>query len=859
MKHRSNNMGRHAWTSVAVAAACLLAGPAWSLGLGRLSVQSTLGEALRAEIAITNITAEEASTLQLRVASPDVYRAAGVDYNAALASAQVQLEKRADGSSVLQLTSSRAVTEPFVDVILEASWASGRLVRAYTLLLDPPATAAAPAPVSPPVVSAAPAPRPTPAASPARAPAPATPSTSSAPASAPAPIPAPAPAQSPVRAPVPAPASETAAASPAPAPSDAPERVNVRSGDTLSGIAERVRPDSVSLDQMLVSLFRANPRAFFAENMNRLKAGVVLEVPSAADASAIEPAEARQIIVAQSVDFDAYRQRLASNVAPAPAVESPSRQATGTVQAQVEDRRGTAPAPDQLKLSQGALQASSPEASVSRETAQRDAAARVAELARNVEELKRLQSEAAPPVVASAPSTSASDVSTAAVPDPTATAAPMAEASQADLPLPVAASAVASRPVAAASPAPEPIPEEAPTFIDELLDNPFLLPGAGALVLLLLGFGVYKMRGRRNQSGSETSFLESRLQPDSFFHASGGQRVDTREAPSNTGASSMSYSLSQLDAIGDVDPVAEADVYLAYGRDLQAEEILRDAMRQSPERQAIRLKLLEVYAKRRDTKGFEVLATQVFTMTRGEGDDWRQAQELGRSIDPENPLYAAGGQPGGPKKALDSAEVLSPATVVQTQFSPPAPADVGNLSTDLDIDLDIDLDAASGSGADDPFRSAELTMPLGGDVQLPDIAAATGNEPMAMDPNVLDFDIPAPSAPAAEPAMPRSTGNTGNTGFGGLDFELETPPQARDAADEPPMSGFEPSGSPDDIPPVSEYGGQTDSLLDRKLELAEEFRQIGDMEGARDLLEEVIAKADGALKTKAQLMLDQLA
>ena len=92
----------------------------------------------------------------------------------------------------------------------------------------------------------------------------------------------------------------------------------------------------------------------------------------------------------------------------------------------------------------------------------------------------------------------------------------------------------------------------------------------------------------------------------------------------------MSYSLSQLDAIGDVDPVAEADVYLAYGRDLQAEEILKEAMRSTPERQAIRLKLLEVYAKRRDTKGFELLATQLYSMTRGEGEDWQKAQELGR-------------------------------------------------------------------------------------------------------------------------------------------------------------------------------------------------------------------------------------
>src|SRR5207245_6260525 len=94
------------------------------------------------------------------------------------------------------------------------------------------------------------------------------------------------------------------------------------------------------------------------------------------------------------------------------------------------------------------------------------------------------------------------------------------------------------------------------------------------------------------------------------------------------------YSLRLLDAIGDVDPVAEADVYLVYGRALQAEEIPQEAMRSNPERLAIRTKLLEVYAKRRDIKGFESLATQLFALTRGEGEDWAKTQELGQQIDP---------------------------------------------------------------------------------------------------------------------------------------------------------------------------------------------------------------------------------
>jgi pilus assembly protein FimV len=799
-------------TGVALAASCLLAGPAWSLGLGRLTVQSALGESLRAEIDVTSISPEEASTLQLRVAGPDVYRTAGIDYNAVLPSAQVALVRRNDGRSVLRVTSDRAVVEPFLDVILEVNWAAGRLVRAYTLLLDPPASrpvpmAAAPAPAAPTAPVVAPAPR-----------------TAS-------------PAPAPVRPPA-------VAAAPAPTPTAAPapkaERVRVASGDTLSRIASRVRPDGVSLDQMLVSLFRANPQAFMGENMNRLKAGAVLEVPSGTAAGQIEASDARRVIVAQSADFDAYRQRLAGSVVPAPATQAPARQAAGKVQAQVDDRKQAAPAPDQLKLSQGSMQASAPVAADSKKTQERDAATRVAELARNVEELKRLQGEtatAAPP--ASAPAEAAGPAVTAPTPAPAASPR----------------MAAAPRPV----PAPAPASEPTPSFLDSLLENPLVLPGAGVLVVLLLGFGLYRMRGRGRKPGGETSFLESRLQPDSFFGASGGQRIDTREAPSSTSSSSMSYSLSQLDAIGDVDPVAEADVYLAYGRDLQAEEILKEAMRSTPERQAIRLKLLEVYAKRRDTKGFELLATQVYSMTRGEGEDWEKAQELGRSIDAENPLYAPGGQPDA--LMMSGGEMVEPlgATTMPHSQKPPSslPPEVANLSTDLDLDLDVDLDAPTEPGLDDLPLPTEMTAPLGTDFELPDETTARLDRPAPADDGSLDFELPSPTEPVTEA---RDEPRTGSTDFGALDFEFEPPTERNDPPPaEETFPEFQPSGSPDDIAPVSEYGALTDDPLARKLELAEEFRQIGDLEGARDLLEEVLAKADGALKSKAQGMLDRLA
>jgi pilus assembly protein FimV len=372
-------------------------------------------------------------------------------------------------------------------------------------------------------------------------------------------------------------------------------------------------------------------------------------------------------------------------------------------------------------------------------------------------------------------------------------------------------------------PSPRPSPAEAeakppveePGLMTSLMDNPLVLPGAGVLVALLAGFGFYRLRSAKKDSG-ETSFLESRLQPDSFFGASGGQRIDTRDAAG--ASSSMSYSLSQLDAIGDVDPVAEADVYLAYGRDLQAEEILKEAMRASPERLAVRTKLLEVYAKRRDTKGYELLATQLYTLTRGEGEDWAKAQELGLQIDPDNALYQPGGQPAVMVQGDGNrmVEPLGASTMPQSVLPSPSHYDstpfAGSKSgIDLDLDLNLDLNQPA------PSKTADAAKPLRSD---------------------------RPAAPASEPSSQTSSLE--------MDFDLSDLPAAPVQTNAAREASFESL----DLPDIGDAGSDP---LKRKLELAEEFRQIGDTEGARDLLQEVVAKATGPLKTRAQGLLDQLA
>ncbi len=842
MKHRKLNAGRFALSGLAIATACLWGLNAQALGLGQLRVQSALGEPLRAEIDVTSMTPEEAGTLVLRVASPDAYRAAGVDYNSVLPGTQVQLMKRPDGRAYLRVTSDRAVVEPFVDVILEMNWASGRLVREYTLLLDPPGTprnmAAAPAPSVAPAISAAPAPaQPSPRVAQAAPP----PSATTSPASPPsdrraAPKPE-----------TPPPAPKVAAAAPAPAAAGA-DQYQVRPGDSLSRIAKAVQPPSVSLDQMLVALFRGNPDAFVGNNMNRLKAGQVLKVPSVDAVQQVSAPEAREVIRAQSADFAAYRQQLASGVT-TQKTDEPARQAKGTVQASVQDnKQAAAPTPDKLTLSQGAVKASAPEAAVSKETEKKDAATRVAELSRNVAELKRLQGETA----GSAPAAAAAPVA-----PPVASPAPVASAPVvATLPVVpvVPASAPTPAKVAAAPAAPPPAPPkvappapsaaEEPSLLDSLFENPMVLPGAGVLVALIAGFGAYRLRGRLRKSERETSFLESRLQPDSFFGASGGQRIDTHDAPSATSsASSMSYSLSQLDAIGDVDPVAEADVYLAYGRDLQAEEILKEAMRANPDRMAVRSKLLEVYAKRRDTKGFELLAGQLFALTGADSEDWHKAQALGRQIDADNPLYAPGGQPD--MLVREGGRLVEPldATTMPQSVQPKVPAgpisEPGSLDPAPNLDLELDLDLAGSTSSDTSPGALEVTRPFTTGAALVD------DKPFSIELPGLGQGAPAGGAVSAD--------------AGALDFDLGELTLDDDKAGA--SSRPSPLGADDDFAaslPSFELSDDDADPLARKLELAEEFRQIGDMEGARDLLEEVLASAEGALKSKAQGMLNSL-
>jgi pilus assembly protein FimV len=418
---------------------------------------------------------------------------------------------------------------------------------------------------------------------------------------------------------------------------------------------------------------------------------------------------------------------------------------------------------------------------------------------------------------------------------------------------------------------------EEPDLIDELLADP-TVPAAGAGVLALLAGGLLYARKRRSKKAAhvDSSFLESRLQPDSFFGASGGQKVDTaNDGPSS--ASSMVYSASQLDAADDVDPVAEADVYLAYGRDLQAEEILKEAVKHNPLRLAIHTKMLEIYAKRRDAASFQASATQAFKICGAESPEWARICEMGLGIDPDNRLY----QPGG--ATLSAFGSLEPSMQATQAFSSnstvPMSAQGALADAGSNIDLDLDLDFS----ADEPAASA-ISDVTGGTVSTVPAEVTTKMEPApsAVD-NSLDFDVSAPGALTESPSIP----DLSTMAMDAMQLDM---PGSLDLPDFQP-TGTMPSEPVPDLPPPSSsasdgmlefdlgslsldldsstsaaspttfdssMGAFGEDPLETKLALAEEFVSIGDHDGARALIEEVVAQADGGLKAKAEVALAAL-
>lgn len=702
-------------------------------GLGAISVLSGLGQPLRAEIEL-NATPQELESLSARIASVEAFRQANLPYSPVMAGLRLAVEKRGN-SAVVRISSDRPLNDPFVDLLLELDWASGRLIREYTFLLDPvPMNAPAPlaAQVTAPAVSSA--------------------TTGGG-------------------RPLVTPSAQAAAKS-------VPDRYEVRRGDTLHSVADAHRPPTASLDQMLIALFRDNPDAFDGENINRLRAGVILNVPAEQEVLAVEPDQARREVITQAADFEAYRKRLAGVSASQAASIEPesSRAAAGTIVPKVDEGTRPSASGDRVKVSATTESPSQPSAEdgarlarlqaleeelVARDKALEEANTRLAALEASIREMQQLlelRSQGLGQLQQQvAPATDSAAASPTATP-PAVT--PNGETQQ-------QAAVTQSAPKARAPTAPAPAPVESPGFFGELLQDPKMLAGGGGILALLLGYVGLKARERRNGAKVAANGQGARLDlppvTNSVFGATGGQNV-------NTGDTSIIHTdfsqsgLSAIDADEGVDPVAEADVYMAYGRDAQAEEILLDALKADSSRPAIFLKLLEIYEQRKNIKQFEATASDFYVRTAGEGSDWQKAAEMGRRIDPANPLYGSSAARGGGAATETGAVGTEPGNrllseniagigVLSALSSPASGGDDVKLDeTRPDLDFKAAADESIGGQAKDELGTLEESSSAlhidSLDMSMIDGGGSAEPEPVIealpeIDAAALDFDLDA--------------------------------------------------------------------------------------------------------------------
>jgi len=859
--------------ALAVALALSLAHPsADAAGLGRLNVQSALGQPLRADVDVPSVGPDEAPTLQVRLAPQAAFRQANLEFNPALSQLRFDLEARPDGNYIVHISSAQGVNEPFLDLLLELTWSTGRVLREYTVLLDPPALKSVPEVVAPVAAQAAPAPEPIPAPV-AQAPAALPPPAQAAPPPvAAAPKSAPAPVRSPASRAKAAPASKSAAApAPAPKPSAAPasstaaEASNyvVKPGDTLSQIAMQNKPSAASLDQMLVALLRSNPGAFINNNMNLLLAGRSLSMPSAEQVNGVDTGDAHREVRAQSADFAAYRSRIAqaAAAAPPPVAKVQAPVAQGKVTTKVEDKGAPAPKGDQLKIAkaeeaakagksadealarQRALKEEQSRAEALRKTNEKlakelELASRAAALAQQQAKVKadaekaKAEAEKAKADAAAAKAKSIADAASAkakaeadaakakadeaaakakamadaaaakakAIADAAAAKAKVeadalakakadadAAKARAELEASARAKAEADRVAALKKPAPvaesQPVqPVAPPTTVappappkaapapaagggDELMDELTSTPVLGGLGVVLLAalFGINFYRKRKVVGSDQFKATADGMRANSLFGATGGQSVDT--GATSTFNSSFIPAASQLDS-NEVDPVAEADVYIAYGREEQAEEILKEALRLQPDRVGVRVKLLEIYSRRGDKAAFTSLAHDLHERSGGAGEEWDRAVKLGRTLDPTNPMFG-GASSGSDAAQAGSAggETTKPLTVggqepdrLDVATQPLAPEAESRSSAQPQGAAVLGLTSATRQGGDGTASDTRLPV----DTK----AGPTTRTQAPAEPEKL--------APAAAAARPSEEGAKPLSGidFGALDFDL---------------------------------------------------------------------------------------
>lgn len=931
------------------AASALSSGMAHALGLGEVTLQSSLNQPLVAEIELLEVRDLASNEVIPSLASPEEFVKAGVDRQYFLTDLKFTPVLKPNGKSVIRVTSSKAVREPYLNFLVEVLWPNGRLLREYTLLLDPPLyspqTTVAAAPQLP---IAAPAPRPS---------------------VAPAPVPrsaAPAPALRPA---APAPASRAISGN----------EYRTTANDTLWEIAQRVGGGS-SVNQTMLAIQDLNPDAFIGGNINRMKSGQVLRLPDEQQIRSRSNAEAVAQVAEQNAawregravasrQLDATRRTTAGS-APATAESADSLKLVAAEAGQSTRGSDTGSAnskalADKLAVTQESLD------STRRENAELQS--RVGDLQSQLDKLQRLvelkdsqlaklqadlsaapaaeegataqapvtepasqapaaQPEAAPPAAeaatppASPPEEAAPDYNYSEEPAASVEDSAAANEQPAEEPAAAVEPAAPAKPAEDAKPAaPSPAPAPAPqSFIDDLMANPMTLglAGGGALLLLLVALMALSRRNAMKEAELQDELADD-LSQDQAFASDLDMPADSLagldDEPVATPVAGEERVTAQTgDALG------EADIYIAYGRFNQAAELLQNAINDEPHRSDLRLKLMEVYAELGDREGFARQDNEL----REIGGATAEAEQL-KSKYPAIAAFAGAGVVAAAASAEDDVDAFSLDDLSLDEPVAEAPVaasgdldDAFDLSLDdLEADLENDLQSAKADEAplslddeldfgliDEPAAPTaaadddlDFDLALGDDkvelsqpaddlsafsLDLDEPAAASSDETdeflLSLDDDMplsqpaddlsgLSLDLPE-ETPAADldlpadfdlsledeaPVQPAVEPDSFAAQLDEVTAELDQLSNDFDEPQAPPLASVDSLSSDLDGDDDFDFLSGTDETA-TKLDLARAYIDMGDTEGARDILDEVVAEGNDAQQQEAREMISKL-
>jgi pilus assembly protein FimV len=755
---------------------------AFALGLGDITIHSALNQNLNAEIELLETRGLSESEIIAQLGTAEDFKRVGVERFFFLTSLQFHVEMR-DGRAFLRVTTDKPITEPYLNFLVQVVWPNGRLLKEYTVLLDPPTYKEQPAPAV---------------ASPRR--------------SDPGGGPAGRVERTPTRPDSQVSFSSAPRSTPSTAPSSAQDRLNgdtygmTDRDDTLWKIAQRTRPsDGVTVQQNMLAIQRLNPQAFIGNNINLLKAGYKLRLPKADDVEAMSASDAVAEVAAQNQAWQAYRRGESLASRPAPAEPSEGQALAGQVDATAKTvAPPTKPGPDgELRIVAG----DAADRGNGTGATNADVAALEGQLVAAKEEADRISRERDEAVEKLGQVTTQAEQTQRQIEVRDQQIAQMQEQ------LKKAKQAQTQQGAVAASK-----PEA--SGIMALLGSPMVLGGAAVVLVLIVVAGLMRARSRRSEDDTLPTFDEPAVRAGGSSTGRSRPRVEeiteeepepTLEAPSEP---ADEHDLLHHEGAQTSDVIGEADIYIAYGRYPQAVSLLLGALEDDPNRSDVRVKLLEVYAETKDETGFEKHMTELLNRCDDE-DLLLEARELEAKLREDAPVAAS---------ALSA-----------THVDEAAPATVDDFQLDLDADDDVTPPKRSASTSPEPRASDDLGGDLGIDFKA-------GDEPTVVRPQA-----PAARAKADLGDVAVATGDDDEFDLEDLEFE----PTARAEAKAPRAATAEEG---DD---AFEFLNEEDAAT-TKLDLARAYIDMGDEDGAREILTEVLQEGSTDQQQAANELLAKL-